>query len=491
MFTYGGQPRLGRLAISLLAAPLLVLSACQVATPTPRTNTPDLSATPVAAAPPAGQGVVPANTTGPSSLATAASTVPNVAIDEAFAKTPEGWANTPEGPARYSDGGYQLTAKELGHFVAVSAPLSTSMREVVLSGRFHKTGGPAGGGYGLIVHDQGPQVHDGLNQGGRFVVLEVGDDGRVGVWQRDQDRWIDLVPWTANPAVHTGDAVNDLTVRAQGKDLTFFVNGTQVAWITTELAEGRVGVFAAGDGNQVVLERFAVRSPVSGTAGPAWPPQPTPMPTSAELLARLDTAWAHSDWPQTFILLDQLERVAPATLDFMDKRYAAHMAAGEDILAKGNNNAALVEFIRADALDQSRGEAKAAMVALTPVPPTPTVVVVPTVEPVSPSTRPAVQPPVVAPARQSFSVAMTGTAGAKFTLYCMRLRADGSSSSQTWKGAAPATYSLGEAAVVSCSAEKLTRAGTLGLRIIGNGGAILESAETSVQYGIVQAGTHQ
>ena len=117
-----------------------------------------------------------------------------------------------------------------------------------------------------------------------------------------------------------------------------------------------------------MLDRLAISSPATGANSPSWPPQPTPMPTSAQLLARLDAAWTRSDWPQTLALLDQLERVDPSELDFGDKRYAVHMAAGQNLLAKGNKDAAVVEFVRADAIDQRRSEAKTALLALTPTP---------------------------------------------------------------------------------------------------------------------------
>src|SRR5207253_684621 len=110
--------------------------------------------------------------------------VPTVALDETFAKLPQGWPSTPEGPAWYTDGVYRLGPRQTGQFVAVTAPLSTPIGDVLLSARFRKSGGPAGGGYGLIVHDQRTDSHDVIDQGGSFVVLEVGDEGTVGAWQR-------------------------------------------------------------------------------------------------------------------------------------------------------------------------------------------------------------------------------------------------------------------------------------------------------------------
>jgi uncharacterized protein len=349
-------------ATCLLLIAGLISSGCQTGAPAPPAITPDVSATVDAAV----QMTVQAQTASSSNSRQAAdplarTPVPSVAVDETFAKLPNGWPSTPRGPAWHIDGAYRLAPSEPGQFVAVSAPLSTPLRDVILTGRFRKSGGPTGGGYGLIVHDQRPDPHDVADQGGRFVVLEVGDEGTIGVWQRDLSRWIDLIPWTYNRAVHPGDAVNELTVRAQGNELTFFVNGAQVAQIKTELTEGRVGVFVGGDGNQVMLHRFALRSPVSGAETSAWPSPGPPLSSSRDLLARLDAAWVRSDWPQVLTLLDEIERIDASAVDVSDKRYAAHMAAGRDQLAKGNKNAALQQFATADSIDPRRGEAKAAL----------------------------------------------------------------------------------------------------------------------------------
>src|SRR6266851_4342471 len=119
-------------------------------------------------------------------------------------------------------------------------------------------GGPPGGGYGLVVRDQGPGPRDGVNQDGRYYVLEVGDRREVGIWRRENDHWIDLKSWTHADAV-LQDTSNELEVRSVGERLTLIVNGVEVASVTAAaLAEGTVGIFAGGDGNQVLLERFSV-----------------------------------------------------------------------------------------------------------------------------------------------------------------------------------------------------------------------------------------
>jgi hypothetical protein len=70
------------------------------------------------------------------------------------------------------------------------------------------------------------------------------------------------VPWTAAPAVNAGNGSNTLDVQAIGTQLTFSINGQRVATQTDgTLQEGSVGIFVGGDGNEVVIERFAVQVP--------------------------------------------------------------------------------------------------------------------------------------------------------------------------------------------------------------------------------------
>jgi hypothetical protein len=136
------------------------------------------------------------------------------------------------------------------------------MRDVAATAAFRKVGGPPGGGYGLIVRDQDPGRRDGVNQHGRFYVFEAGDRGEVGVWRREDDRWVDLLPWTPSAAVRPGGAANELTVQAAGQRVTFLVNGSVVASLADPLwADGAVGVFVGGDLNEVVLDRFVLQVP--------------------------------------------------------------------------------------------------------------------------------------------------------------------------------------------------------------------------------------
>jgi signal peptidase I len=205
-------------------------------------------------------------TPAPSVLPTAVPTsaaAPRMVLEERFGDNRRGWVHEPGGAVWLGEGGYHLRAREPGRFVAVGAPLPSgeALRDVVLAATFRKLGGPPGGGYGLIVRAEGLERSGGLHQGGRYYVLEVGDRGEVGIWRREQDRWVDLVPWTAARMVRPGTEPNELLALAVGPRLTLLVNGMQAASVEdAALTAGSVGVFVGGDFNQVLLQQLTVHA---------------------------------------------------------------------------------------------------------------------------------------------------------------------------------------------------------------------------------------
>jgi hypothetical protein len=155
-----------------------------------------------------------------------------------------------------------LQSRQAARFVAVGVPIDELLGDIVVSATFRKTGGPPGGGYGLIVRDQGPDPRDGVNQTMSAYVLETGDLGEFGIWRRDNDHWFDLVPWTRSGAVHPGGSPNDLSVRAVGDKLVFSVNAVEVATVQDDtLLAGGIGMFVGGDFNEVAVDRFTLQVP--------------------------------------------------------------------------------------------------------------------------------------------------------------------------------------------------------------------------------------
>jgi hypothetical protein len=184
-------------------------------------------------------------------------------MDATFSGNPYGWPDNPGSTAFLAEGIYHLVVRTPGMHVAVGAPLGSPLGDGDVAARFQKAGGPPGGGYGIIVRAQPDSHLDGIDQGGHFYVFEVDDRGEVGVRRRDVDHWVDILPWTRSAAARPADAENLLTVQASGPRLTFLVNGTQVfSREEPNSSEGGVGVFAAGEANEVEVLRFMVRVPV-------------------------------------------------------------------------------------------------------------------------------------------------------------------------------------------------------------------------------------
>jgi hypothetical protein len=183
-------------------------------------------------------------------------------FDERFNTNDARWPSNPQGLGQFTNGSYRIGTRQAGQSAAIGAPVANVPDDVQITADFRKLGGPDGGGYGVLVRDQEQGARDGSSQDGRYYVLEVGDKGEVGIWRRDGDHWVDLVPWQHADAVKPGTAQNTLTVRAVGNTLGLSVNGTQVATATdSTLSSGGAGVFVGGDGNQVALTRYTIQAP--------------------------------------------------------------------------------------------------------------------------------------------------------------------------------------------------------------------------------------
>jgi len=61
----------------------------------------------------------------------------------------------------------------VGQFVALRTPLADVCGDIIISARFKKRGGLSGGGYGVVLRDQGPDPRDGISQAGQYAVIEI------------------------------------------------------------------------------------------------------------------------------------------------------------------------------------------------------------------------------------------------------------------------------------------------------------------------------
>ena len=83
----------------------------------------------------------------------------------------------------------------------------------------------------------------------------------MSIWRREQDGWIELVPWTHCDALRPGESENDLSFEVVGGRLTLIVNGLLAAATHDALLDhGGVGLFVSGNDNDVLVERFVVHA---------------------------------------------------------------------------------------------------------------------------------------------------------------------------------------------------------------------------------------
>jgi hypothetical protein len=97
--------------------------------------------------------------------------------------------------------------------------------------------------YGTII--RGPEHLAGQSYG---YIAAFSCEGNYWIFRLDDaDPWdaTDLISWAKSDAINTGvKAQNILGIRAEGKTLTFFANGYQIAQVTDdEYSQGRFGVF--------------------------------------------------------------------------------------------------------------------------------------------------------------------------------------------------------------------------------------------------------
>ena len=231
--------------------PARIADVVQTTQPTP-TIQPAQAAATSASASPVSAVLVPSAAPGPRTV-----------LETLFsAGSQRGWPDNRTGVAWFATDGYHLRSQTPGRFVAIGVPDGRTFADAVVTLRYRKVDGPPGGGVGIIVRDQEPGQRDGLNQSGRFYVLEVSDTGSVGIWRRESDGWVELVAWTPSEAVQSAAEGNVLEARASGSRLTLRVNGQDTVSATdSALGPGGTGIFLGGDANEAVVEHLAVQTP--------------------------------------------------------------------------------------------------------------------------------------------------------------------------------------------------------------------------------------
>jgi hypothetical protein len=117
------------------------------------------------------------------------------------------------------------------------ASAGRDLRDMRLTVEATQVAGPDDNEYGLLAR---------MEDSERFYCFAISGDGYFRVTLYDQgDRELLSGDWLPSNAIHRGEATNRLELVCDGSELTFLVNGTQLAQVVdTTLRHGDVGLYA-------------------------------------------------------------------------------------------------------------------------------------------------------------------------------------------------------------------------------------------------------
>ncbi len=138
--------------------------------------------------------------------------------------------NYPYGDIWYVDGEYHMRSKEKTYLVmyAPSDDYNTENARVSVTARSVDGTAPPSG-YGLIVHGE-KSKDDQLED--YALLIYTGDEPQYQVVLHKAGSQKSLVPWTKSSVIRPGTSPNQLEIRSQKDDLSFYVNGRYLTRIT-------------------------------------------------------------------------------------------------------------------------------------------------------------------------------------------------------------------------------------------------------------------
>ncbi len=147
-----------------------------------------------------------------------------------FSEAKWGAGNFSFGNIWYADEQYHMRSKAKTYLVmyAPSGEYSTENATVRVTAR-SVDGTPPLTGYGLIVHGQKTKT-GGLED--YVLLIYTGSEPQYEIIKHKGNTQTTVVPWTKSKIIRSGTNPNQLEVRAQGSELTFYINGQYVDRIT-------------------------------------------------------------------------------------------------------------------------------------------------------------------------------------------------------------------------------------------------------------------
>lgn len=140
--------------------------------------------------------------------------------------------------------------------------------DAIIEGQGHWVSGEGKREYGIIFR---------ANEAGTlYYVFTVTEDGKYNVAVYKNEKYTDLIPYTASPLVNTGSTPNRFKVVMQGSHLDFFLNNQYIGSADdNSIASGVTGFFLYNDKpnvevafDQLTVSTFSPPTPSSATAVP-------------------------------------------------------------------------------------------------------------------------------------------------------------------------------------------------------------------------------
>jgi len=145
--------------------------------------------------------------------------------------------------ANYSSGELVLTSKVGYFYVILTKNYLTFDGSVKLTLR-NTTGEASSLGYGLVVHSDPKKV---IVKDYAFLIRS--DNQQYRVVRHTNKRESNVVDWTRSSAINRGTESNVLEIRAEGKDMKFYINGKFVRTVKdfSNYKEGVAGIYTSGN----------------------------------------------------------------------------------------------------------------------------------------------------------------------------------------------------------------------------------------------------
>jgi|GEM_PF-1494697 len=144
--------------------------------------------------------------------------------------------------AKYENGELSITSRRGFYYVLLTKGYKTKNASVKLTLR-NIDNRVSTLGYGLVFHSD-PQV---LTSDYAFLIRS--DNQKYRIVRHNNRKEITVINWTRSSAIKAGSKANDLEIRSNGRDTSFYINGK---FIRTEkrltgLSFGVAGIYTSGD----------------------------------------------------------------------------------------------------------------------------------------------------------------------------------------------------------------------------------------------------